>query len=107
MFHVEHPLANMDVNVPRGTLAKFSEGMGQAKIVFHVEHLFEAGFRGALNYATSSWNSHFCFIYGLSSRRPTNQVGTFLQMAPTCYIFGSIVSDFVAVAFEGLPRTNG
>jgi hypothetical protein len=48
MFHVEHPLANMDVNVPRGTLAKFSEGMGQAKIVFHVEHLFEAGFRGEL-----------------------------------------------------------
>jgi hypothetical protein len=61
MFHVEHPLgkmavnvpcgtslANMDVNVPSGTLAKFSEGMGQAKRVFHVEHLFDAGFRGKL-----------------------------------------------------------
>jgi propanediol dehydratase large subunit len=48
MFHVEHPLAKMDVNVPRGTLAKFSEGIGPAKIVLHVEHLFEAGFRGEL-----------------------------------------------------------
>jgi hypothetical protein len=48
MFHVEHPLGTMAVNVPRGTLAKFSEGIGQAKIVFHVEHLFEAGFRGEL-----------------------------------------------------------
>jgi hypothetical protein len=35
----------MVVNVPRGTLAKFSEGiMGQAKIMFHVEHRFGAGF---------------------------------------------------------------
>jgi hypothetical protein len=38
----------MVVNVPRGTLAKFSAGMGQANIVFHVEHLFEAAFRREL-----------------------------------------------------------
>jgi hypothetical protein len=47
------------------------------------------------------------YLRGLSLGRAQIKWGTFLQMAPTCYTFGSIVSDFVAVAFEGLPRTNG
>src|SRR5271170_3674353 len=40
MFHVEHPLGNVSLNVPRGTLLCFRpEEFDKTRDMFHVEHL--------------------------------------------------------------------